>query len=80
MKKHIKGIAVYAILLIAIFAIYSFMSYEAAPATITFSELIQHIEDGNVEEIKIITDGSIVIHQGGSAGFCISSFIAPLFS
>jgi len=56
MKKHLKGIVVYALLLIVIFSIYSFMSYEADPATITFSELIQHIEKGNVEEIKITQD------------------------
>jgi len=56
LKKHIKGIAVYAVLLIAIFAIYSLMSYDASPATITFSELIQHIESGNVKEINIIED------------------------
>ncbi len=56
MKKHFKGIAVYIVLLIAIFAIYSFMSYDAAPATISFSELVQQIEDGNVKEIKIIED------------------------
>ncbi len=56
MKKHIKGIAVYVVLLIAIFAIYSFMSYDASPASITFSELIQHIESGNVKEINIIED------------------------
>ena len=54
MKKHFRGIAVYIVLLIAIFAIYSFMSYDAAPATISFSELVQQIEDGNVKEIKII--------------------------
>ena len=56
MKKHFKGIAVYIALLLIIFAIYSFMSYDASPATITFSELVQHIENGNVEEIKIIQD------------------------
>ncbi len=56
MKKHFKGIAVYAILLLVIFTIYSFMSFDASPASITFSELVQHIEKGNVEEIKIIED------------------------
>jgi len=56
LKKHFKGIAVYIVLLLLIFGIYSFMSYDATPATITFSELVQHIEDGNVEEIKIIED------------------------
>ncbi len=56
MKKHFKGAALYIILLLIIFSIYSLMSYDASPATITFSELVQHIEDGNVKEIKIIQD------------------------
>ncbi len=56
MKKHFKGIAVYIILFLIIFGIYSFMNYDASPAKITFSELVQHIEDGNVSEIKIIQD------------------------
>lgn len=56
MKKHVKGIAVYAILLLVIFGIYSFMSYDPSPKTITFSELITHIEEGNVKEINIIED------------------------
>lgn len=56
MKKHVKGIAVYAILLLVIFGIYSFMSYDPSPKTITFSELITQIEEGNVKEINIIED------------------------
>ena len=56
MKKHFKGIAIYAILLLVIFSIYSFMDYDASPAKISFSELVQHIENGNVSEIKIIQD------------------------
>ena len=56
MRKHVKGIAVYAILLLVIFGIYSFMSYDPSPKTITFSELITQIEEGNVKEINIIED------------------------
>ncbi len=56
MKKHFKGIAIYAILLLVIFGIYSFIDYDASPAKISFSELVQHIENGNVSEIKIIQD------------------------
>ncbi len=56
MKKHFKGIAAYGILLIIIFAIYSLMSFDASPETITFSELITQIEQNNVKEIKIIQD------------------------
>ena len=56
MKKHVKGIAVYAILLLVIFGIYSFMSYDPSHKTITFSELITQIEEGNVKEINIIED------------------------
>jgi len=56
LKKHFKGIVVYIVLLVIIFGIYSFMNYDAAPASISFSELIQHIENGNVKEINIIED------------------------
>ncbi len=56
MKKHFKGIAAYVILLVVIFAIYSLMSFDASPETITFSELITQIEQNNVKEIKIIQD------------------------
>ena len=56
MKKHFKGFAIYAILILIIFSIYSFTNYDAETASISFSELVQHIENGNVQEIKIIQD------------------------
>ena len=70
MKKYIKGIGIYAVLLIVIFAAYSFMSYSAEPETIGFSELVNNINDGKVEEIKILEDEATVTMKGGKVVTC----------
>ncbi len=54
MKKHFKGILIYIVLFFVIFGIYSFMNYDAEPASISFSKLISEIERENVKEITII--------------------------
>ena len=81
MKKYIKGIGIYAILLIVIFAAYTFMSYDAEPETIGFSELINSINGGKVEEINILEDEATVVLKGGKTVKCeiqSSAILYPL--
>ena len=70
MKKYIKGIGIYAVLLLVIFAAYSFMSYSAEPETIGFSELVNSIDDGKVKEIKILEDEATVTLNDGKVVMC----------
>ena len=70
MKKYIKGFGIYAILLIVIFAAYSFMSYSAEPQTIGFSELIKNISEGKVKEIVILQDEANVTLKNGKTMTC----------
>jgi len=69
-KKYIKGIGIYAVLLIVIFAAYSFMSYSAEPETMGFSELIKNINSGKVEEIVILQDEANVTLKNGKTAIC----------
>jgi len=70
LKKYIKGFGIYAILLIVIFAAYSFMSYSAEPQTIGFSELIKNISEGKVKEIVILQDEANVTLKNGKTMTC----------
>ena len=80
MKKYIKGIGIYAILLIVIFAAYTFMSYDAEPETIGFSELINNINSGKVEEISILEDEATVVLKGGKTVKCEIQSSAILYA
>ena len=53
MKKTIKTIIIYAIVFLTIFGIYSFMNYDAEPATIDISKLVREINSENVKKITI---------------------------
>ncbi len=56
MKRHFKTILIYIVVFLAIFGIYSFINYDAEPATIEFSKLIKEIEKENVKSITITND------------------------
>jgi len=56
MKKGIKSILIYVLIFVAIFLAYNFLSYDAEPANIQFSQLIRQIEKQNVKEITITDD------------------------
>ena len=53
MKKTLKTIIIYAIVFLTIFGIYSFMNYDAEPATIDISKLVREINSENVKKITI---------------------------
>ena len=56
MKRHFKTILIYIVVFLAIFGIYSFINYDAEPATIEFSKLVKEIEKENVKSITITND------------------------
>ncbi len=56
MKKHFKTILIYVVVFLTIFGIYSFMNYEAEPATIDISKLVREINNENVKKITITND------------------------
>jgi len=80
LKKYIKEIGIYAILLIVIFAAYTFMSYDAEPETIGFSDLINNINSGKVEEISILEDEATVVLKGGKTVKCEIQSSAILYA
>ena len=80
MKKYIKGVGVYAALLLVIFMIYTFMSYSAEQPTISFSELVESINQGKVKEIKIIEDEATVTFADGKVSDCEIQSVMILYS
>ncbi len=80
MKKYIKGVGVYAALLLVIFMIYTFMSYSAEQPTITFSELVESINQGKVKEIKVIEDEATVTFADGKVSDCEIQSVMVLYS
>lgn len=70
MKKYIKGLGIYAALLLIIFAVYSFANYSAEPSAIGFSELVTNINSGKISEIKITEDEAAVKFKNGKTAVC----------
>ncbi len=76
MKKYIKGIGFYILLLAVIFLIYSLISYKSGPTTKGFSDLVNQINSGNVTELQItenvavasLKDGTIIKSEIPSLG------------
>lgn len=80
MKKYIKGIGVYAVLLIVIFAIYSFMGYSAEQPQMNFSQLVQSINKGEVKEIAILDDEATVKFDNGKTFTCEIGSLSALYN
>ncbi len=59
-KKSFNGIWFYAILLIVVFLMFGVFNYQPAIQQISYSELIQNINSGNVQEMTI-TDRTVEI-------------------
>ncbi len=76
MKKYIKGVSFYILLLTVIFLIYSFINYQSGPAVKEFSELVTLINNGSVKELVIVentatatlTDNSKITAEISSLG------------
>lgn len=66
MKKYIKGIGFYILLLAVIFLIYSLISFKSGPATKDFSELVSQINSGNVTELQITENVALAALKDGT--------------
>ena len=60
MKKYIKGIGFYAVLLAVIFVIYFMLNYSAEPTKLEFGELVNNINNGKVATLEIIDNTAYV--------------------
>ena len=65
MKKYIKGASFYILLLGVIFLIYFLLNYQPGPKMISFSELVNHINSGNVKELVVSQDIASAKLKGG---------------
>ena len=54
MKKYIKGIGFYAILLAVIFVIYFMLNFSTEPTKIEFGELVNDIKNQEISTLEII--------------------------
>ncbi len=79
-KKGFNGIWFYAILLIVVFIAFGTFNYEPGVEQITYSELVQNINSGNVQEmtIKDRTVEIILANRGESADFIQNKRIAHI--
>ncbi len=66
MKKYIKGIGFYILLLAVIFLIYSLISYKSGPTTKGFSDLVNQINSGNVTELQITENVAVASLKDGT--------------
>lgn len=66
MKKYIKGIGFYILLLAVIFLIYSLISFKSGPAAKDFSELVAQINSGSVTELQITENVAVAKLKDGT--------------
>ncbi len=79
-KKGFSGIWFYAILLIMVFIAFGAFNYEPGIPQISYSELVQNINSGNVQEMTIAdrTVEIILVNEGESADFIQNKRIAHI--
>ena len=80
MNKYIKGIGIYAIILLMIFGIYTLMNYSAEPDTISFSEFVNDINAGKVKKIEIMEDEASVTLTNGKVATCEIQSLGVLYA
>ncbi len=70
MKKYIKGVGFYAILLAVIFVIYFLLSYSTEPTKLEFGDLINKINTNQVTNLEIIDSTAYVTLKDNTQAEC----------
>ncbi len=70
MKKYIKGIGFYAILLLVIFVIYFLLSYSTEPTKLEFGDLVNKINTNQVTTLEIIDSTAYVTLKDNTDAQC----------
>ncbi len=70
MKKYIKGIGFYAILLAVIFVIYFLLSYSIEPTKLEFGDLVNKINTNQVTNLEIIDNTAYVTFKDNTQAEC----------
>ena len=60
MKKYIKGVGFYAVLLAVIFVIYFMLNFTTEPTKMEFGDLVNNINNGHVTTLEIIDNTAYV--------------------
>lgn len=79
MKKYIKGIGFYAILLSVIFVIYFMLNFSTEPTKIEFGELVNDIKNQEITSLEIIDHTAIIEKKDGSDAECYIPSISVLY-
>ena len=70
MKKYIKGIGFYAVLLAVIFVIYFMLNYTTEPTKLEFGDLVNNINNGKVATLEIIDNTAYVTLKDKTEAEC----------
>ena len=70
MKKYIKGIGFYAVLLGMIFVIYYLLSYSSEPSKLEFGELVNSINNQQVKVLEITNNNAKITFKDGKEAEC----------
>ena len=80
LKKYIKGVGFYAILLGVIFVIYFLLNYTTEPTKIEFGELITNIRNQQITTLEITSNNARVVYKDGKEAECYIPSINVLYS
>ncbi len=70
MKKYIKGIGFYAVLLAVIFVIYFMLNYTTEPTKLEFGDLVNNINSGKVATLEIVDNTAYVTLKDKTEAQC----------
>ena len=70
MKKYIKGVGFYAVLLAVIFVIYFLLNYSTEPTKLEFGDLVNHINNKQVTTLEITNNTALVTLKDGKQAQC----------
>ena len=80
MKKYIKGVGFYAVLLAVIFVIYFLLNYSTEPTKIEFGDLVNSINNKQVTTLEIINNTAMVTLQDGKEAQCYIPSVSVLYA